>query len=83
VGDGTDIVVTEDDMVYDFRLVAFDRVGKRHDNFHADNHRGKTFRMHDLELPTLKPEAIERFEVQVRPLETIEFNDVALPPVNP
>jgi hypothetical protein len=39
--------------------------------------------MHDLELPTLKPEAIERFEVQVRPLETIEFNDVALPPVNP
>ena len=83
VGDETAIVVAEDYLDQDTRLVAIDRDGKRHDNSGGDHLLGKTFRMHDLIFPRLKLETVERFEFQIRPMEMVEFKDVALVPVSP
>jgi hypothetical protein len=44
----------------------------------SDTSTQKAFWAHDVEFKGVKPDAIERFELQVRPFEAVEFRDVPL-----
>jgi hypothetical protein len=78
VGDGTVLVVAENYTDHDTRIVAIGRDGKVHQCSSSDDHLGSAFRLHDLEFRGLKPDAVERFEFQVRRMETVEFKNVPL-----
>jgi hypothetical protein len=76
------VVVVEDYVGRDTSVNAFDRTGKRLSS-RGDNQTQKAFTLHDIEYFGVKPEEIGRVELQVRPLEAVEFKDVALDPTGP
>jgi hypothetical protein len=79
---GFAIVVVEDYLGRDTRVNAFDRSGKRLGSTES-NAKQKAFTAHDIEFFQIKPEEIGRVELQARPLEAVEFKDVALAPATP
>jgi hypothetical protein len=76
---GFAIVVVEDYLGRDCRIRAFDRSGRSLGSNESDATQ-KAFTSHDIEFFGVKPEGIGRVELQVRPLEEVEFKDVALDP---
>jgi hypothetical protein len=77
---GTAIVVAEDyPGERDVRVVAFDREGRqRSTSGFGPGWRAKAFRVHDASLIGIKPDQVNRYEMQSRPIETVEFRDVPL-----
>jgi hypothetical protein len=76
---GTAVVVAEDFPIRDVRVVAFDKSGKqRSASYSSGGWYSKAFRLHDASLIGIKPEEIDRIELQSRPFETVEFRDVPL-----
>jgi hypothetical protein len=77
---GIAIVVVEDfPGRRDVRVVAFDRDGKQLST--SASGRGwesKAFRVHDASLMGIKPDQVDHYELQSRPIETVEFRDVPL-----
>ena len=76
---GFAIVVVEDYLGRDCRVRALDRSGRSLGSNGSDATQ-KAFTSHDIEFFGVKPEGIGRVELQVRPLEGVEFKDVALDP---
>jgi hypothetical protein len=77
---GMAIVVAEDyPGQRDVRLVAFDREGRQRSTSVSDRSwEAKVFRVHDASLIGIKPDQVDRYELQSRPIETVEFRDVPL-----
>ena len=76
---GFAMVVVEDFLGRDARVRAFDRLGNGV-GATGDNDTQKAFTAHDNEFFRVKPAEIGHVELQVRPLEAVEFKDVALDP---
>jgi hypothetical protein len=76
---GTAVVVAEDFPERDVRVVAFDKSGKQRSEWISRaGWYSRAFRLHDASFIGIKPEEIDRIELQSRPLETVEFQDVPL-----
>jgi hypothetical protein len=76
---GTHIVVAEDFPERDVRVAAFDKAGRQRSTTTSNSGwYSKAFRVHDASLIGIKPEEVDRYEMQSRPIETIEFQDVPL-----
>jgi hypothetical protein len=76
---GTHIVVAEDFPERDVRVVAFDKEGRQRSASASDGGwYSKAFRVHDASLIGIKPDQVDRYELQSRPVETIEFRNVPL-----
>jgi hypothetical protein len=76
---GTHIVVAEDFPERDVRVVAFDKQGRQRSSSVSNwGWYSKAFRVHDASLIGVKPDAVDRYELQSRPIETVEFRDVPL-----
>jgi hypothetical protein len=76
---GFAMVVVEDFVGRDTGVRAFDQAGKGVGATGGKDTQ-KAFTAHDNEFFGVKPEEIGRVELQVRPLEAVEFKDVALDP---
>jgi hypothetical protein len=77
---GTAIVVAEDyPDQRDVKVVAFNRDGRqRSSSLPGRGWEAKAFRVHDATLIGIKPYQVDRYELQSRPIETVEFRDVPL-----
>jgi hypothetical protein len=74
---GTAIVVIHDFLGQDARVVASRKDGKQIGS-NGSHSTQAAFCVHDIEFFAAKPEDLERIELQVRPIETVEFKDVPL-----
>jgi hypothetical protein len=70
-------VVVHDCLGQDARVVAFLKGGKQISSNSSDS-AGRALCVHDIGFYVPKPEDIERIELHVRPIETVEFKDVPL-----
>ena len=77
---GTSVVVVEDfPKPRDVQVVGFDKNGRRRSvDSTLRGQPTKAFRVHDASLIGIKPEEIDRIELQSRPFEMVEFRDVPL-----
>lgn len=80
---GTTIVVAHDYRDRDAQVVAVAVDGKVHYPTLAGGNLDAPFRVHDLEFSRLRPDQIDRFELQVRPIATAEFVGIPLKPRSP
>jgi hypothetical protein len=80
ISEGTAIVVVEDyPDRQDARVVALDRDGRPlASSFTGRGMQTKDFRVHDASLRGIKPDEVERYALQFRPIEAVEFRDVPL-----
>jgi len=77
---GTAIVVAEDyPDRRNVRIVAFDKDGKQRSvSVSGPGWYSKAFRVHDASLIGVMPDEVDRYELQSRSIETVEFRDVPL-----
>jgi hypothetical protein len=76
-GKGISMVAVEDYVGFDTQLLAFGKDGKALSST-GSRSPTKSFCVHDQEFRVEKLEQIDRFELQVRPIEEVEFKDVPL-----
>jgi hypothetical protein len=74
---GISMVVVEDHVGFDAQLLAFGKDGKALSSTGSTG-ANRIFCVHDQEFRVDKLEKIERFELQVRPIEAVEFKNVPL-----